>query len=31
MFEKQQGINPMKLSTPWYDYENKQMFTNMKI
>ena len=25
------GINPMGLFSPWVNYKNKQLFTNMKI
>ena len=30
MFEMFQGIDPMGLSAPSYDYKNKQLFTNME-
>ena len=26
-----QGINPIGLSAPWADYNNKHLFTNMKM
>ena len=26
-----QGMNPMGLSDPWDDYENKKFFTNVKM
>ena len=31
MFENWQGINPMGLSSPWANYKNKQLSTNMKL
>ena len=31
MFENWQGINPMVLSSPWANYKNKQLSTNMKL
>ena len=31
MFEIWQGINPMILSATWFDYKNKQLFTNIKM
>ena len=31
LFESWKGLNPMNLSAPWYNYENKHIFTNIKI
>ena len=31
LFENCQRINQMSLSSPWAEYKNKQLFTNMKM